>query len=201
MVKTQKNAWNKVASEISFSLEPDLNKLASLIAKDAKILDYGCGYGRITSELNARGYSHLTGIDTSIKMVKRGLKQYPKLDLRHIESYEIPTVLGKFDVILFCAVLTCIPIKEHRIKLIELAYESLNQGGIIYCVEFHKSDAINYSLSGTFKSKFNVEMKHFLSKEISEELNIFKELSQFVDDASTITGTKTSAIHYFGKKF
>lgn len=200
MVETQQNSWNKVASEISFSLEPDFNKLASLVTKDAKILDYGCGYGRVTNELHARGYDSLTGVDTSIKMVGRGLKQYPSLDLHHIESHEIPTELGKFDAILFCAVLTCIPIKEHRTKIIEAVYESLNEGGVIYCVEFHKSDVINYSPFGTFKTKFNVEMKHFLPTEISEELSIFKKISQFVADATTITGAKTSAIHHFGKK-
>jgi ubiquinone/menaquinone biosynthesis C-methylase UbiE len=201
MVETQQNSWNKVAGEISFSLEPNLNKLATLITKDAKILDYGCGYGRITSELHARGYSRLSGVDTSIEMVRRGLKQYPTLDLRHIDSHEIPTELGKFDVILFCAVLTCIPIKEHRTKIIESVYESLNEGGIIYCVEFHKSDTVTYSPSGTFITKFNVEMKHFLPTEISGELTIFKEISQSVAEATTITGVKTHAIHYFGKKF
>jgi len=201
MVETQQNSWDKVAGEVSFSLEPDLNKLATLITQDSKILDYGCGYGRIASELYARGYSHLTGVDTSIEMVRRGLKQYPTLNLRHIESHEIPTELGKFDVILFCAVLTCIPIKEHRTKIIEVVYESLNEGGIIYCVEFHKSDAINYSPSGTFTSKFNVEMKHFLPTEISGELAIFKEISQSVAETTTISGAKTSAIHHFGKKF
>lgn len=45
MVETQQNSWDKVAGEISFSLEPDLNKLATLITKDAKILDYGAAMG------------------------------------------------------------------------------------------------------------------------------------------------------------
>lgn len=201
MVETQQNSWNKVACDISFSLEPDLNKLASLITKDVKILDYGCGYGRITNELHQSGYSHLIGVDTSIEMIRRGLRQYPTLDLLHIDGYEIPAELGKFDVILFCAVLTCIPIREHRTKIIESAYESMNEGGIMYCVEFHKSDVINYLPSGTFTTKFDVEMKHFLPNEISGELAVFDEISHFVTEATTITGTKTSAIHYFGKKF
>jgi SAM-dependent methyltransferase len=154
MVETQQHSWNKVAGEISFSLEPDLNKLANLITKDAKILDYGCGYGRIAHELYVRGYRSLTGVDTSIEMVLRGLKQYPELNLQHVGNYEIPIELGKFDVILFCAVLTCIPIKEHRTKIIESVYKALNEGGIIYCVEFHKSATINYSPSGTYTTVF-----------------------------------------------
>jgi SAM-dependent methyltransferase len=200
MVDTQQNAWNQVASEISFSLEPDLNKLANLITKDAKILDYGCGYGRITSELQARGYGELIGVDTSIEMIRRGLKQYPTLDLRHMENHEIPNEFGRFEVILFCAVLTCIPVKEQRMNIIKSAFESLNEGGIIYCVEFHRSETIPYSVQGTFTSPFNVEMKHFLPNEISEELAMFDEINHSVTEATTITGKKTSAIHYFGKK-
>ncbi|WP_415878213.1 class I SAM-dependent methyltransferase [Methylomonas sp. TEB] len=199
-VDTQRDAWNKVAGEISFSLEPDLDKLTTLISKNAKILDYGCGYGRITSELHARGYGCLTGVDTSIEMIRRGLKHYPTLDLRYIDSYEIPADIGKFDVILFCAVLTCIPNKAQRRKIIELAYELLNKSGIIYCVEFHQSENIQYSATGTFIASFNVEMKHFMSTEITDELSLFDEISHFVTEATTVSGAKTHAIHYFGKK-
>jgi len=200
LVDTQQNAWNKIAGEISFSLDPDLDKLATLIGKNAKILDYGCGYGRVTSELHARGYGCLTGVDTSIEMIRRGLKHYPTLDLRYIDSHEITADIGKFDVILFCAVLTCIPIKAQRMKIIESAYESLNNGGIIYCVEFHRSENIHYSSTGTFTASFNVEMKHFVPTEIAEELSLFNEISHFVAEATTVSGAKTHAIHYFGKK-
>ncbi|HPX88639.1 MAG TPA: methyltransferase domain-containing protein [Methylophilaceae bacterium] len=201
MVDTQRNTWDKVASEISFSLEPDLKKLATLINKDAKILDYGCGYGRVTANLHEDGYKNTTGVDTSIGMIRRGLKQYPMLDLQYIESYRIPDGLGKFDVILLCAVLTCVPNRECRLKITEAVNEALNEDGIFYCVEFHKSDAINYSPFGTFSSSFNVEMKHFLPNEISEELAIFDEIICSVSEATTMTGTKINAIHYLGKKF
>lgn len=50
-------------------------------------------------------------------------------------------------------------------------------------------------------SLFNVEMKHFLPNEISEELAIFDEISCSVAEATTITGTKMNAIHYLGRKF
>jgi SAM-dependent methyltransferase len=200
LVDTQQNAWNKIAGEISFSLEPDLDKLATLIRKNAKTLDYGCGYGRVTNELHARGYACLTGVDTSIEMIRRGLKHYPTLDLRYIHSHEIPVDIVKFDVILLCAVLTCIPIKAQRMKIIESAYESLNNGGIIYCVEFHQSENIQYSSTGTFTASFNVEMKHFVPTEIVEELSLFDEISHFVAEATTVSGAKTHAIHYFGKK-
>lgn len=200
MVETQENSWNKVAGEISFSLEPDLNKLATLMTKNAKILDYGCGYGRITNELQVRGYTQVIGVDTSIEMIKRGLKQYPLLDLRHVHNYEIPATLGKFDAVILCAVLTCIPVSEHRKKIIQSVYESLNDGGIIYCAEFQRSKTTAYSSAGRFKSKFGVEMQHFLPTEIDGELAAFKKFDQYVSAATTITGGNTNAIHHFGQK-
>ncbi|MEI6542978.1 MAG: class I SAM-dependent methyltransferase [Methylococcales bacterium] len=200
MIDTQQNSWDIVANAISFSLSPNLDALTNLITPKAKVLDYGCGYGRITQELYERGYINLTGVDTSIEMIKRGLTLFPTLDLRHILTYEIPAELGKYDVILLCAVLTCIPIKEHRTKIIRSVHDALNRGGILYCIDFQQSSTKNYSSSGTFSSKLGIEMKHFLPQEISDELAIFSKTSQTITEATTISGEKTSAIHHFAKK-
>jgi SAM-dependent methyltransferase len=133
---TQFIQWDSIANAVSFSLEPNLDAFAAKILPDAKILDYGCGYGRITNLLYAKGYTQITGVDTSVEMIRRGLNEFPVLDLRQIKTFENPVELGKFDVILLCAVLTCIPLKAHRKKIITAAHEALKQGGIIYCIEF-----------------------------------------------------------------
>lgn len=200
MVETQHNAWDKVAGKMAFTLEPDLVTLATLISQDPKILDYGCGYGRITHALHTLGYRHLIGVDTSAEMIRRGLRLYPALDLRHMDSHEIPTAWRQFDVILLCAVLTCIPTPVNRAQVLASVYQSLKAGGILYCAEFCQTETTQYSASGTFKTAFNVEMKHFLPQELREELYLFHEISHAVTETTTLSGAKISAIHYFGKK-
>lgn len=200
MIETQHKAWNRVAAEVTFTLEPDYPTLAKLIPKQAKVLDYGCGYGRITNELQRSGYTSITGVDTSQEMINRGLQQFPSLDLRYINSYQLPTELGKFDLIIFCALLTCVPNPAHRAKIIAVAYAALNVGGILYCADFHRLQTIDYAASGTFISKLGVEMKHFFPEEISAEIIAFNEIQQTVAKAITINGTRTLAIHHFAKK-
>lgn len=200
MVETQKKQWNTVASEITFSLEPDLNSLTRRIDKQARILDYGCGYGRIAQALHASGYARIIGTDTSTEMIKRGQADYPTLDLRHMEDHHIPAELGKFDVVLLCAVLTCIPQQQQRASVLQAVHDALNPGGMLYCVEFQQSAAMNYSPAGCFTSKFGVDMKHFLPSEIAEEMSLFEAIDQFTANAATLSGGKTRAIHYFGRK-
>ncbi|MEU4067595.1 class I SAM-dependent methyltransferase [Streptomyces wedmorensis] len=35
------------------------------VGRDARVLDYGCGYGRVMGELSERGFSELRGVDVS----------------------------------------------------------------------------------------------------------------------------------------
>lgn len=61
----QKQYWDKVAYEKEFRTPLQIDLLQRYLRPDAAILDYGCGYGRILSELYAAGYRHLAGVDIS----------------------------------------------------------------------------------------------------------------------------------------
>ena len=50
----------------------------------AKILDYGCGYGRLAAELREAGFRNVTGIDPASAMIARGRELFADLDLRHV---------------------------------------------------------------------------------------------------------------------
>ena len=45
--------WSSVAREKRFSHPIDVSLLARHVARDARILDLGCGYGRLTSALHS----------------------------------------------------------------------------------------------------------------------------------------------------
>ena len=66
----QRAYWDSVATEKTFSHPLRKEFLdATALQKDAALLDIGCGYGRTLEALWERGYSQLTGLDFSARML------------------------------------------------------------------------------------------------------------------------------------
>ncbi len=63
--------WDRVATEKRFSHPLRLDWLEKYSNKQARILDYGCGYGRTLAELSRAGFTNLAGADFSERMLAR----------------------------------------------------------------------------------------------------------------------------------
>lgn len=83
----------------SFYYEEDLRYMRFLVPEGLKVLDLGCGNGRLLAELNPR---YGVGIDFSSNMVAIAKERHPHLEF-HEGDVENPTVIaglnGPFDVI------------------------------------------------------------------------------------------------------
>ena len=130
----QTEYWDKVATLKNFTHPLEMKKLAAYLSKDALILDYGCGYGRLCHALTNNGYKNVIGVDSSNAMIVRGLSEHPHLDLRSIDN-DLP-VTERYDAIILFAVLTCIPSDEAQITLITQLYQRLKPKGILYISDY-----------------------------------------------------------------
>lgn len=83
-------SWNEVATLVDFNLEIDRKRFFGMVDRQAKVLDFGCGYGRISNELVEAGYNDVTGIDPSYAMIGRGRKAFPGLPLLHSGGSALP---------------------------------------------------------------------------------------------------------------
>ncbi len=54
--------WNSVGARKTFTHPLDPSWLSRL-EPSARILDYGCGYGRLAGELSQRGFDAVEGVD------------------------------------------------------------------------------------------------------------------------------------------
>lgn len=134
-INNQHPYWDSVAEEKTFSLPLDISHFAHFVQKNAAILDYGCGYGRLVSPLREAGFENVTGYDTSEKMVARGLRN--GLPLGYISSPEsLPVADGTLDCILLVAVLTCLPENVGQKNLISILERKLKPGGLFYVMDF-----------------------------------------------------------------
>ena len=102
------NEWNRVAKDVNFNLDIELDCLINEVPHQSRILDFGCGYGRISKQLYDAGYRNLVGVDSSVKMIERGKQEFPELSLEVNSGRTLPFPDGSFDAVVVCGVFTCI---------------------------------------------------------------------------------------------
>ena len=136
-IDNQKEYWDKVAEIKIFTHPIDLELINTFLNKQSRIVDFGCGYGRIVKQLTDLGFENVCGFDTSKELIARGISEN-NLALYHISN---PTELkledNSVDCIILFAVLTCIPSNEGQNNLISLLLSKLKKGGIIYISDYY----------------------------------------------------------------
>lgn len=100
-----------------------------------RVLDYGCGYGRLAGELTALGYRQVEGVDPSRAMIERGRREHPGLTLLHRPAPPLDRPDGHYGAAMLFAVLNCVPDDgAKRAILAELA-RLVRPGGLLYVSE------------------------------------------------------------------
>jgi len=209
----QNDYWNKVAWEKSFSLPVNLSLLQTHLALDSKILDYGCGYGRVSQELVTSGYSEIVGLDSSVEMIQRGRQLYPKLrfDLLDGEGAELPYDDTFFDAVLLIAVLTCIPSDKGQQNLIAELKRVLRPGGILYTSDYtlqkdernrqrYGEYAARFGRHGVFQLPEGAVFRHHSMEWIKLLLADFETLSILYPRVITMNGHEARAFQYLCRK-
>jgi SAM-dependent methyltransferase len=123
---------NHAASNVYDAFTPESNalvidafkRLADLPA-GSRVIDLGCGSGVFTQLLREAGY-RVTGLDISPKLVERGRRVYPGLDLIVGDAEALPFADGTFDGVLLSALVHHFP--DPRPLAAEV-YRILRPGG------------------------------------------------------------------------
>ena len=115
---SQSSYWDRVAHEKRFSHPLRKTWLARYLNIQARILDYGCGYGRTLAELSDAGYENTFGMDFSESMLGRCRTAVPESRLIRNDGCGLPLKPGSFDAVLLFAVLTCVPDSNEQRLLV-----------------------------------------------------------------------------------
>ncbi|WP_277872937.1 class I SAM-dependent methyltransferase [Pseudodesulfovibrio cashew] len=141
------------------------------VPRDARILDFGCGYGRSLVQLRDSGFTDLTGIDFSEPLVRRGLADNPDLNMTAYEGGPLPYEANAFDAALMLGVFTCIiETRKQAQALIELK-RVLRPGGYLYVTDFllnrdkrnldrYRIGQEKHSIYGIFETSDGGVMRH-----------------------------------------
>ncbi|CEO40952.1 class I SAM-dependent methyltransferase [Photobacterium kishitanii] len=186
--------WDSVADLVSFNLEISAKDFIAVVPLKAKVLDFGCGYGRITSQIYELGYSKIVGVDSSKEMINRGLSEYPELDLRYLLDDALPFFDSEFDSIVTCAVFTCIPEQSVRETVLSELRRVLKPNGVIYLAEFCSEQ------SHRFVSGEGIPMWHSKKVELESLLAGFNIETSTLVETSTMSGHVSKASHIIARK-
>ncbi len=207
---TQKEYWNKVAEEKELTTPLQIEIFKKYVPGKARILDVGCGYGRTLHELSSSGYTLLTGVDISEKMIARGRRQHPQLNLKKYEGARLPFADDSFDAVLLSAVLTCILDNDGQERLLDEIHRVLQNDGVVYINDFLlNSDWRNieryrryekkYENYGTFELREGVAFRHHSRTRIEELTSCFTPIIVESIMYTTMNGNRSKGLYYLGR--
>lgn len=121
--------YNMIASKFSstrHNITTDLQKLADLVPPNARVLDYGCGNGRMAALFKPDNY---LGVDPSKELINIAKELHPNYKFKLINAEE--RVEEKFDAILCLAVIHHLPDEASHKELIDILHSSLKPEGLL----------------------------------------------------------------------
>lgn len=124
--------WNEIGVKKEFEDPVYFDKLTQFLTPTSRIVEYGCGYGRMMDMFKSKGYANLVGFDYAEGMIARGKLENPDLDLKLLEkSSIIPCDTESVDVVLMSTVLCCMTSSDERNKLMNEIHRVLVPNGIL----------------------------------------------------------------------
>lgn len=208
---SQVNYWDRVAHEKRFSHPLRLDWLARYSNQQARILDYGCGYGRTLEGLSSAGYVSVVGTDFSKAMLQRARREVPDSKLIRNDGAALPIKSESFDAVLLLAVLTCMPDDNDQRILLREVERVLRPGGLLYISDLlinndarsrerYERDAERYKCYGVFELPEGVVVRHHRKEWIAEVTRSFRQLEHEPFTVTTMNGNPSSAFQYLGRK-
>lgn len=203
--------WDSVANQKTFSHPLRVEWLRKHSNPQARILDYGCGYGRTLADLSNQSFTNVVGSDFSEQMLKRAGVNAPGALLVLNDGQALPFTGAAFDALLLFAVLTCIPADKDQQRLIAEASRVLRPGGLLYISDLLLNDdernLRRYELFGrgndcygVFELPEGVVVRHHRKEWIDELLKPFEQLEYAPFTVTTMNGNSSAAFQYLGRK-
>lgn len=208
-----KEFWSEVGSTKDFQDPFFMGRFEKWLGKDDKIVEYGCGYGRILNNLWTEGYQNLQGFDFASRMIERGERDFPHLDLYLLEqSGKIPLEDRSVDGVILSTVLCCNAEKKAQEAIIDELARILKMGGVLYLCEFlitqndkqraryegyAKQESEDY---GVYRTNEGVLVRHHTLRWILDLLSLFDiQWLEQLDDV-TMNGNPVRTVHLIAQK-
>lgn len=125
-------------SHTRFLVWPELSVFIPYFPPGGKILDLGCGNGRLIKILqeSQKKYEYL-GIDFSERLLAKARQQFPDHVFQVADMTKLDLPDQSFDVVCLVASFHHLKTKVERQKLLDDIYHWLKPGGILFMTNWH----------------------------------------------------------------
>ena len=132
LLNKTKEDYDLIAEEYARTREFtwDIEPLAKYVLPREKILDLGCGSGRLLKIFQKIEIDYL-GVDGSKKLIKIAQRKYPNAKFQVADVLNLSFPNNSFDKVFSIRVLPHIPSKEFQIRFLKEAKRVLKPGGLL----------------------------------------------------------------------
>ncbi len=133
ILKNTGAGYEKIAEEFSATREelwPELYKFRQYVKEGDKILDAGCGNGRLIKIFKGLEVDYL-GIDSSPKLIYLARKKFPQAKFEIGDILDLEVSKSSFDVVFCIAVLHHLPQHHLRLRALGNLKEVLKKDGYL----------------------------------------------------------------------
>ncbi len=108
----------------------DIEPLAKYVTPEEKVLDLGCGNGRLLEILKNKEIDYF-GIDISEKLIEMTKEKYPGAKFQRADVFNLPFANNFFDKIYAIRIFHHIPSQKLRLQFLKEARRVLKPGGFL----------------------------------------------------------------------
>lgn len=134
LIEKTKIDYNLISEDFSRKREKPWPEMKFLVDKfvlpEEKILDLGCGNGRLIEFLKEKNIDYL-GIDNSERLVEIAKTKYPQYKFLVANALNLPLADNSFDKVFSIAVFHHIPSKKFRLLFLKEIKRVLRLGGLL----------------------------------------------------------------------
>jgi len=208
----QLDYWNRVGPHKPFSFPVNVDRIRQLLPLESRILDFGCGYGRVLELLRAHGYSDLIGFDPATAMIAAARDRCPDIMFRELtDPPHLPLADASADAVLLFAVLTCVTTDAGQREIINEISRVLRPDGLVYVSDFwlqkdprnllrYEEGFAKYGLYGVFDLPEGVTVRHHDLRWIEELLSGYQLVALDEIQVMTMNGHQAAGFQLFGRR-
>jgi SAM-dependent methyltransferase len=147
--------WDSAGTTKTFG-HPVERSWLDRLGPEARILDYGCGYGRLTGLLAEWGFENVEGVDVAPNLIARAREEHPGARFAVLDdSPRLEDGDGSVDAVLLFALLTCVPTDDGQRALVAELRRVLRPGGLLYVSDLClQQDERNVARYDEFAAKY-----------------------------------------------
>ena len=204
--------WNRIGPSKPFGHPVNVERLAVLLRRDSRILDFGCGYGRALGLLHQHGYTRLIGVDPASSMISAARERFPHILFEELaDAPRLAMSDASVDAVFLFAVLTCVPTDEGQRSIIQEISRVLHPGGLLYIsdlwlqidqrnIDRYEHGQAKYGKYGVFDLPEGVTLRHH-DRGWIETLTSDYDLAAIDEiELQTMNGNTAQGFQWFGRK-